>query len=38
MSIESVRAWLSVHAPELPIIETSQSTATVDEAAKALGV
>lgn len=38
MSVESVRAWLAEHAPDLPIIETEQSTATVQEAAVALGV
>ena len=38
MSAESVRAWLAEHAPELPIIETEASTATVREAAEALGV
>jgi len=38
MSLESVRAWLSEHAPDLPIIETEASTATVIEAADALGV
>jgi prolyl-tRNA editing enzyme YbaK/EbsC (Cys-tRNA(Pro) deacylase) len=38
MSFESVRAWLLEHAPELPIIETPESTATVDLAAEALGV
>ncbi|HEY0087163.1 MAG TPA: YbaK/EbsC family protein [Allosphingosinicella sp.] len=38
MSFESVRAWLSEHAPDLPIIETPESTATVDLAAEALGV
>lgn len=38
MSLESVRAWLAAHAPELPIIETPESTATVDLAAQALGV
>jgi prolyl-tRNA editing enzyme YbaK/EbsC (Cys-tRNA(Pro) deacylase) len=38
MSAESVRAWLQAHAPELPIIETDESTATVELAAKALGV
>lgn len=38
MSAESVRAWLAEHAPELPIIETEASTATVFEAAEALGV
>ncbi len=38
MSLESVRAWLGDHAPDLPIIETRESTATVLEAADALGV
>jgi prolyl-tRNA editing enzyme YbaK/EbsC (Cys-tRNA(Pro) deacylase) len=38
MSLESVRAWLAEHAPDLPIIETRESTATVAEAAEALGV
>jgi prolyl-tRNA editing enzyme YbaK/EbsC (Cys-tRNA(Pro) deacylase) len=38
MSVETVSAWLADHAPDLPIIETAQSTATVQEAAIALGV
>ena len=38
MSLESVRAWLAATAPDLPIIETEISTATVDLAAEALGV
>jgi prolyl-tRNA editing enzyme YbaK/EbsC (Cys-tRNA(Pro) deacylase) len=38
MSLESVRAWLAAHAPDLPVIETRASTATVAEAAEALGV
>lgn len=38
MSAQSVRAWLAEHAPELPLIEVAESTATVDTAAKALGV
>lgn len=38
MSLESVRAWLREFAPDLPIIETETSTATVIEAADALGV
>ena len=38
MSLESVRAWLNEHAPDLPIIEAQASTATVLEAADALGV
>jgi len=38
LSLESVRAWLHAEAPDLPIIETEASTATVAEAAEALGV
>jgi len=38
MSLESVRAWLTAQAPDLPIIETAESTATVAAAAAALGV
>jgi prolyl-tRNA editing enzyme YbaK/EbsC (Cys-tRNA(Pro) deacylase) len=38
VSLDSVRAWLAEHAPDLPIIETAESTATVDAAAQALGV
>ena len=38
MSAETVRAWIEEHAPDLPIIETELSTATVDAAAVALGV
>ena len=38
MTLESARAWLSSHAPDLPIIEPEASTATVLEAAEALGV
>ena len=38
MSLESVRAWLAEHAPDLPLIEVAESTATVDTAARALGV
>jgi prolyl-tRNA editing enzyme YbaK/EbsC (Cys-tRNA(Pro) deacylase) len=38
MSLDSVRAWLAGHAPDLPIIEVEASTATVDHAAEALGV
>ncbi len=33
-----MRAWLAHHAPDLRLIETEQSTATVDEAARALGI
>ena len=38
MSLESVRAWLAAHAPDLVLIEVSESTATVAAAAEALGV
>jgi prolyl-tRNA editing enzyme YbaK/EbsC (Cys-tRNA(Pro) deacylase) len=38
MSLLSVRAWLAEHAPDLPLIEVAESTATVETAAKALGV
>ena len=38
MSLSSVRTWLAEHAPELKLIEVEESTATVDSAAKALGV
>lgn len=38
MSHESVRTDLAVRAPDLPIIIVEQSTATVAEAAIALGV
>ncbi len=38
MSLESVRAWLAEHAPDLPLIEVAQTTATVETAARALGV
>ena len=37
MSLESVRAWLAEYAPDLPLIEVEESTATVDTAAEALG-
>jgi prolyl-tRNA editing enzyme YbaK/EbsC (Cys-tRNA(Pro) deacylase) len=38
MSLESVRAWLAEHAPDLPVIEVESTTATVATAAEALGV
>lgn len=38
MSAESVGAWLSDNAPDLPVIETELSTATVEAAAITLGV
>ena len=38
MSAQSVREWLAAHAPDLRLIEVEDSTATVETAAKALGV
>ena len=38
MSLGSVRAWLASNAPDLRLIEVAESTATVDDAARALGV
>ncbi len=38
MSLDSVRAWLAEHAPDLAVIDNGMSTATVAEAAQALGV
>lgn len=38
MSLESVRAFFALHAPDVPIIEQNASTATVAEAAETLGV
>ncbi|ACS60884.1 YbaK/prolyl-tRNA synthetase associated region (plasmid) [Rhizobium leguminosarum bv. trifolii WSM1325] len=38
MSLESVRAFLSAHAPDIEIIETSESSSTVALAAEAHGV
>jgi prolyl-tRNA editing enzyme YbaK/EbsC (Cys-tRNA(Pro) deacylase) len=38
MTLQSVKAWLSAHAPDLRLIEVKESTATVDTAARALGV
>jgi prolyl-tRNA editing enzyme YbaK/EbsC (Cys-tRNA(Pro) deacylase) len=38
MSLASVRAFLAAHAPDIAIIETGASSATVDEAARAHGV
>jgi prolyl-tRNA editing enzyme YbaK/EbsC (Cys-tRNA(Pro) deacylase) len=38
MSLASVRAFLAEHAPDLEILETSTTTATVAEAAEAHGV
>jgi prolyl-tRNA editing enzyme YbaK/EbsC (Cys-tRNA(Pro) deacylase) len=38
LSLDSVRAFLSVHAPDIAIIDQAASTATVIEAAATLGV
>ena len=38
MGSEAVRAWLDRHAPDLRLIEVEESTATVADAARALGV
>lgn len=38
MSEESVRAWLRSHAPDLRLIEAHDTTATVQDAARTLGV
>lgn len=38
MGSPRVKAWLAAHAPELRVIEVEHSTATVAEAAAALGV
>jgi len=38
MSLQSVKNWLAANAPDLRLIEVAESTATVDTAAKALGV
>lgn len=38
MSLESVRAFLTAHAPDIAIIDQGASTATVAEAAETLGV
>lgn len=38
MSVESVQAWLAEKAPDLRFIEAKETTATVDTAAKTLGV
>ena len=38
MSLDSVKAWLAANAPDLRLIAVEETTATVDTAAKALGV
>lgn len=38
MTVEAVRTFLSVHAPDLKIVELDASTATVEMAAKGHGV
>ena len=38
MTVESVRAFLSAHAPDLEVVELAASTATVEMAARGHGV
>jgi len=38
MTVETVRAFLATHAPDIEILETDASTATVDMAARGHGV
>ena len=38
MSFDSVRAWLAEKAPDLELIEANDTTATVETAARTLGV
>lgn len=38
MSLDSVKTWLAANAPDLRLIEVEESTATVETAARALGV
>ena len=38
MSLDSVKRWLADNAPDLRLIEVEESTATVETAARALGV
>jgi len=38
MSVESVRAFFAAHAPDIPVLVTDASSATVNEAAAAHGV
>ena len=38
MGIEAVREWLREHAPDIELIENHDSTATVADAARTLGV
>jgi prolyl-tRNA editing enzyme YbaK/EbsC (Cys-tRNA(Pro) deacylase) len=38
MSVESVRAYFAAHAPDIDVIESDQSSATVALAAQAFGV
>jgi prolyl-tRNA editing enzyme YbaK/EbsC (Cys-tRNA(Pro) deacylase) len=38
MSLESVKEWLAANAPDLRLIEAHDTTATVETAAKTLGV
>ena len=38
MSVETVRAFLAAHAPDISVVETDASTATVEMAARGHGV
>lgn len=38
MSLESVKGWFASHAPDIEVMETAESSATVDLAAAAHGV
>ena len=38
MTVETVRAFLAVHAPDIRVLETDANTATVDMAARTHGV
>ena len=38
MSLQSVKTWLAAQAPDLRLIEVEETTATVETAARALGV
>ena len=38
MSLETVKAWLATNAPDLRLIEAGDTTATVETAARTLGV
>ena len=38
MSLQSVKAWFAAHAPDIPVLESTKSSATVALAAEAYGV